>query len=60
MQEAIQRALEENPELAAQLDANYLNKVSLLPGLAKLAAAPSCCSIQAAVRLADSAALRQQ
>lgn len=26
-QEAIQRALEENPELAAQLDANYLNKV---------------------------------
>lgn len=27
-QEAIQRALEENPELAAQLDANYLNKVS--------------------------------
>jgi hypothetical protein len=33
MQEAIQRALEENPELATQLDANYLNKVRPWPGL---------------------------
>lgn len=32
LQEAIQRALEENPELAAQLDANYLNKVGASGG----------------------------
>lgn len=32
LQEAIQRALEENPELAAQLDPDYLNKVGADPG----------------------------
>jgi hypothetical protein len=31
LQEAIQRALEENPELAAQLDPDYLHKVGLGP-----------------------------
>lgn len=29
-QEAIQRALEENPELAAQLDPDFINKVCVL------------------------------
>jgi hypothetical protein len=33
LQEAIQRALEENPELATQLDPDYLNKVGLGAGV---------------------------
>lgn len=36
LQEAIQRALEEDPELAAQLDPDYLNKVGLDAGVQTL------------------------